>query len=125
MTVSGTPTSSTRWISGTRNVTVNDGRLTITSGSGAKNNELCFIEITPATGLTGFVFREPGARPALSVEADGDSIRLRLESASEEFTIEGSTDLENWVPLTITREADGSFSIPAGEGQSFFRAVRY
>jgi hypothetical protein len=123
LTVSGTPNSSTRWISGTRDINVSDGRLTITSGSGAKNNEICFIEITPATGLTGLALREPGARPALSVEADGDSIRLRL--ASEDFTIEASTDLEVWVPLTLTRQADGSISVPAGKDQSFFRAVKH
>ena len=46
LTVSGTPTTSTRWIEGTQTVTVTDGRLTVTNGAGAQNNKICFIEIT-------------------------------------------------------------------------------
>ena len=45
-TVSGTPTTTTRWIEGTSTVTVTDGRLTIRSGAGASNNKICFVEIT-------------------------------------------------------------------------------
>jgi glucose/arabinose dehydrogenase len=48
LTVSGTPTATTRWIGGTKTVTVTDGRLTIRSGAGAKNNKICFVEITPS-----------------------------------------------------------------------------
>jgi glucose/arabinose dehydrogenase len=44
--VSGTPTTSTRWIEGTGTVTVSDGRLTIRSGTGASNNKICFVEVT-------------------------------------------------------------------------------
>jgi hypothetical protein len=46
LTVSGTPTTSTRWVEGTQTVTVTDGRLTIRSGAGASNNKICFVEIT-------------------------------------------------------------------------------
>ena len=46
LTVSGTPTSTTRWIGGLSTVTVTDGRLTIRSGAGASNNKICFVEIT-------------------------------------------------------------------------------
>ena len=46
LTVSGTPTTSTRWIEGTKTATVTDGRLTVTNGAGAQNNKICFIEIT-------------------------------------------------------------------------------
>ena len=46
LTVTGTPTTSTRWIEGTSTVTVTDGRLTIRSGAGASNNKICFVEIT-------------------------------------------------------------------------------
>jgi glucose/arabinose dehydrogenase len=45
LTVSGTPTTSTRWIEGTSTVTVSDGRLTIRSGAGSTNNKICFVEI--------------------------------------------------------------------------------
>ena len=44
--LSGTPTSSQRWIDSTVQVTVTDGRLTISNGSGAQNNKLAFLEIT-------------------------------------------------------------------------------
>jgi glucose/arabinose dehydrogenase len=47
LVVSGTPTTSTRWIEGTATVSVSDGRLTIRSGAGASNNKICFVEITP------------------------------------------------------------------------------
>jgi hypothetical protein len=47
LTVTGTPTTATRWIEGTSTVTVTDGRLTIRSGTGASNNKVCFVEITP------------------------------------------------------------------------------
>jgi glucose/arabinose dehydrogenase len=46
LTVSGTPTTSTRWIEGTQTVTVADGRLTLANGAGASNNKVCFVEIT-------------------------------------------------------------------------------
>jgi hypothetical protein len=44
--VSGTPTTSSRWVDATANVTVSDGRLTISNGAGAANNKICFIEVT-------------------------------------------------------------------------------
>jgi hypothetical protein len=43
--VDGTPTSANRFIEGTAVVTVSDGRLTLTNGTGSKNNKLCFLEI--------------------------------------------------------------------------------
>ncbi len=46
--VSGSPTSSNRWIEGRRVVTVTEGRLTVSSGPGADNNKICFIEISVA-----------------------------------------------------------------------------
>src|SRR5687768_14949154 len=37
LTVSGTPTSTTRWFTGTKTITVSDGKLTVTNASGAAN----------------------------------------------------------------------------------------
>ena len=48
LTVSGTPSSSNHFLSGSKTVTVNDGKLTITNGAGAVNNKLAFLEITDA-----------------------------------------------------------------------------
>ena len=45
--VSGTPTTSQRWHEGWRDITVSDGRLTVTNGSGASNNKINFIDILP------------------------------------------------------------------------------
>ena len=44
--VNGDPSPSNRWISGRTTVSVSDGKLSITNGTGAKNNKICFIEIT-------------------------------------------------------------------------------
>lgn len=43
--VDGVPTSDRRFISGVATVTVQDGRLTVTSGPSAQNNKLMFLEI--------------------------------------------------------------------------------
>jgi hypothetical protein len=47
MTVSGTSTSTSRWVEGTATVTVSDGRLTIRNAASATANKICFVEITP------------------------------------------------------------------------------
>jgi len=39
------PSDAVRFASQSRQVTVNDGRLTVTNGAGAANNKICFIEI--------------------------------------------------------------------------------
>ncbi|HMI93762.1 MAG TPA: PKD domain-containing protein, partial [Polyangiales bacterium] len=46
LVVSGTPSSATRWIEGTATVTVSDGRLTLSNGTGASNNKVCFLEVS-------------------------------------------------------------------------------
>jgi glucose/arabinose dehydrogenase len=43
--LSGTPTAANHWVEGNGTVTVNDGRLSISSGAGAVNNKIDFIEI--------------------------------------------------------------------------------
>jgi hypothetical protein len=43
--VDGTPTAARRWVEGTADVTVTDGRLTISSAPGAVNNKLAFVEV--------------------------------------------------------------------------------
>lgn len=45
--VRGTPTSSVRWFEGNVTVTVTDGKLTLSPGTGAVNNKVAFIEVTP------------------------------------------------------------------------------
>jgi hypothetical protein len=43
--VNGTPTSATRWIEGTATVTVSDGRLRVSNGTGASNNKVSYPDI--------------------------------------------------------------------------------
>jgi hypothetical protein len=45
LVVNGTPTSAIRWIEGTATVTVSDGRLTVSNGSGASNNKVSYLDI--------------------------------------------------------------------------------
>ncbi len=45
LVVSGTPTSTNRWIEGNATVTVTDGRLTVSNASGSSNNKVCYINI--------------------------------------------------------------------------------
>ena len=45
LAVNGSPSSANRWVEGTATVTVTDGRLTISNGSGAQNNKINAIEI--------------------------------------------------------------------------------
>lgn len=46
LALSGTQTSSVRWIDRTVTVSVTDGRLTLSNATGTSNNKICFIEIT-------------------------------------------------------------------------------
>lgn len=52
LVVDGQPTETARWFEGTRSITVQDGRLTVSNAPGAVNSKLCFIEISNA-GATG------------------------------------------------------------------------
>jgi glucose/arabinose dehydrogenase/PKD repeat protein len=43
--IDASPTAANKWVDGTIQVTVSDGRLSVTNGSGAVNNKICFLEI--------------------------------------------------------------------------------
>jgi hypothetical protein len=45
LTVSGTPTAAAHWVEGTSVVTVSDGRLTITNGTGSSNDKLDYVDV--------------------------------------------------------------------------------
>jgi len=136
LTVSGTPTTSTRWISGTRTVTVTDGRLTIGNGTGAVNNKICFIEITqvPPPQIS---FAAAGASMAfdgvpriewLGSDAFG-RVSLRVAGVTDgTWEIESSTDLKAWEPFEVVPGTDGIMTFEGanldGQPKRFFRAVR-
>jgi glucose/arabinose dehydrogenase len=45
--VDGVPNRDERWVEGWADVAVTDGRLTVTSGAGARNNKINFIDVIP------------------------------------------------------------------------------
>lgn len=133
LSATGTPTTTTRWISGTKSVTVTDGRLTVSSGTGASNNKICFIDITPSGGggaaavvtpaveadaptVLNWIDRDPSGLVTLQV--------LGLEGSR--YEIEVTSDLKTWTVLGTVTSADGlvSFSDPneSNEPQRYFRA---
>jgi hypothetical protein len=116
LSLSGTPTTQSRWISGSNTVTVADGRLTVSNSGGASNNKLCFIEITPVVLRLRWVGRDAAG-----------IITLRLEGSNgRTFEIEGSNDFFNWRPVVAAQNADGTFSFTDNEAgvqvQRFYRA---
>ncbi|HTG45868.1 MAG TPA: hypothetical protein VK633_15215, partial [Verrucomicrobiae bacterium] len=134
LTVAGTPTSSSRWLSGTKTVTVSDGRLTVNNGSGANNNKLCFIEITPLSGalaarsVSAPSFRLGEIARITSLQLDAGRFTLRIDGvAGSECQIEASDDLRNWTTVPAEANPDGTVSIAVGTPQSgahqFYRAV--
>jgi hypothetical protein len=52
LAVNGTPTSSSPWKEGTVSVHVTDGRLTVSSASGADNNKINFIQVDTVSQAT-------------------------------------------------------------------------
>ena len=128
LTVSGTPTSGSRWVSGTRTVTVSDGRLTVSNGSGASNNKICFIDIAavspaPAT-IEPMVDVETPIKLTLQDIAAG-RVRLSIQgTTASECAIETSTDLVTWEPLGVFPIIDGTLTFDDANtaSQRFYRA---
>jgi hypothetical protein len=131
-TVSGTPTMNSMWLSGTTVVSVNDGRLTISNGAGAKNNKINFIQITsepvgaansPAPANLAGSFRITALAPA----SDG-SMGLTIEGGpGMGAVVEVSDDLRNWTRLTTADGATRPVIVrdtgAAGAGRRFYRVV--
>jgi hypothetical protein len=116
LSLSGTPTAQNRWISASNLVSISDGRLTVSNGSGANNNKLCFIDIAPVGLRIQWVGR------------DGtDTITLRLEgTAGRNCEIQASMDLVTWQHVATVQNTDGFVSFTDGgagiHSQRFYRA---
>ncbi len=126
LTVSGTPTTSTRWISGTRTVTVTDGRITISNGTSARNNKVCFVDITPVS--QAIAAAGTGASP-VSLEWAGrlsaTHVMLRVAGGVEgaNYEVEASSDLKTWQTIAIVPNLNGALTIEdaATDGERFYR----
>jgi hypothetical protein len=109
--VSGTPTSTTRWIEGTKSVTVSDGKLTLTTAGGS-NNKINFIDITQSSTSTtssGTLTIPPAAPTSLSLTSPS--------STSMKLTWKDNSTRESG--YKIYRSTDGSsFSQVATVGAS-------
>lgn len=126
LTVSGTPNSSTRWISGSKTVTVSDGRLTVSNGSGARNNKICFIEITPVnqTIAAAGVSALPVTLEWLG-RLSPTHIALRIQDgiAGANYEVEASSDMKTWQTITIAPNLNGTLTVEDAEtgGERFYR----
>jgi hypothetical protein len=138
LTVSGNPTSASRWVQGTRTVTVSDGRLNVSNASGAKNNKICFIEITPVTTLAAQtidpladeLMEVPGDALTLEMVGDGSGFLLQVRAGPlgpvlPTAQIEFSRDMKTWLPLDAPLlYGDGTARLEQSRDPQFFRAVK-
>ena len=91
--VSSVPTAAARWAEGFGLVTVNDGRLTVTSGAGATNNKIDFIEITTAVTVV------PPINLTAATQTNG-AFQFALQGLNGvNYIIEASTNLTSWKPV--------------------------
>jgi hypothetical protein len=132
LTVNGTPTSSARWISGRKTVTVSDGRLTVSNATGSKNNKICFIDITSVAGGSGFA-PVLGVRnlPILTLSGPDESGEMTVQidgKPDQTYVVEASDDLINWTPLgTVQSDSASTVFIDLDaplHGYRFYRIIQ-
>jgi N-acetylneuraminic acid mutarotase len=127
LALSGTPTSSNRWVEATKTVTVRDGRLTITNASGASNNKLCFVDISSASGSTLTI---PPAAPSNLFVSPVSSTSLKLawsdNSVREDgYKIERSTDGSNFSQIaTVGANVSTYTNSGLTSGKKYYYRVR-
>src|SRR2546423_5697476 len=68
--INSTPTSTNPWATSTVTVTVTDGKLTITGGSGGVNNKIDFVDIS-TSGATGSTVLQMAPANATGLVASG------------------------------------------------------
>ena len=132
LTVSGTPTSSTHWFSGTKTVTVSDGRLSVSNATGGSNNKICFIEITSVSsvGPAAAAIASVETAPKLVLierESDGQ-VRLQVQgTAGRSYVLEVSDDLVHWTPVSTLENTTGTVQFLDPEStflrRRYYRAV--
>ena len=128
LTASGTPTTGSRWVTGSKTVTVSDGRLTVSNGTGSSNNKICFINITSVpSAMVAIAPSVPAAKlTSVTRESDGQVTLQMKGDAGFLYQIETSTDLQTWEPLDVVSGDDGQVTIGDANSvslpQRFYRA---
>ncbi|HTD86294.1 MAG TPA: hypothetical protein VK850_06925, partial [Candidatus Binatia bacterium] len=127
LVVSGTPTTSNRWISGSATVAVTDGRLTVSTGTGANNNKICFIDIAAASGPAPqdiTALSDNSVRLGSIARKAKGYVTIRVEGTAAECTVQASPDLVIWRTLGTFPVTDGTVTFRDGGAgtQRFYRA---
>ena len=104
------PNTNNRWVEGTVTVTVSDGKLTLTSATGALSNNLAFIDI--ASHDDGPAPTEPPAAPS-----GADALALSASQIRVRWT--DNSDNEDGFRIYRKQGASGTWAlvddVPAGE----------
>jgi len=111
LTLDGEPGRDSQFVSGSRRISVSDGRMTVTAAVGAKANRICFIDILPA----------PDGGGAGMLATDDDQPRIQLLQRRDDgaillsvnpplpgrYAIEASSDLGWWERIGTAVSSDG------------------
>jgi len=110
LTVSGTPNSTVRWYSGVQDVSVSDGRLTVSSAAGAINNKLCFIEISTISSRS--LAEAPLVAEPVEVRLYSLSINYRSKN-KDSYTVSGylPTLAQDFSPKDVLASVDAGAAI--------------
>jgi hypothetical protein len=141
LAVNGTPTSASRWVSGTVTVTVTNGLLVVSNATGSKNNKIDFIDVTPAAGAAkaavvaaapaggplpapqavsvgkfdaGFSFQLNGSQGSLALSFQGASGKatLTFDGAANAVTLSaGRAAPVSWKPTGLDLGGGHSFAV--------------
>ena len=116
LVASGSLSSASHFVDGTKVVTVSDGKLTISNAAGASNNKLCFVQITSVASGSSSGIVSIAATDANASEVGPDTGTLTISRT-------GSTTASLTVDYAISGSAtngvdydslSGSVTIPAG-----------
>lgn len=78
LALEGAPSETTPWLEGTVQVTVSDGRLSLTNAAGAEHNKINFIEITPGDAPLPTATPVPTESPAPTATPPGNAFRINI-----------------------------------------------
>jgi hypothetical protein len=104
LAVDGIARRNTRWLAGLVTVDVHDGRLTLRSGSGARNNKVCFLDLTQlAAGAgTAQLMSEGVPSVRLVTPAPAGPQRLHLSGIpGTRYRLQASSDFSEWSDMLL------------------------